>query len=864
MTDCPDNDALRELIEGTLSPADETALTEHLGQCSGCQHRFDQMAGPDGFIDRVAHAVSERRERTVLDQALHQLAGDRHRDEPNTPEGPAGSNTLNSDGEAMSPELSPYGDVEKWFEADASTDSESSETVRRLHGYEIVDFIGRGGMGVVFRVRDPSLNRIVALKVLSPSQATNRQSRERFLREARSAASINHVHVATVHSVVDRADLPCLVMEYVDGESLHQRLQRESRLKLKDVVTISYQVAAGIEAAHEKGIVHRDLKPGNILLEAGRKTRVRLTDFGLARTVDDETLTQSGLLVGTPGYIAPELVHGHAADHRSDLFSFGCLLYVMATGQVPFPASSTTESLRRVTEDDPVPTRQLNPELPRWLSDLIARLLQKHPDDRPQSATEVKRELRRRYRELKNSSASGKAIVLDESQEPTAEIGEQPTKLLKRLAASPQFRSAGVGIAALAVCGLGLAVWFGTRPGPEPGDTQSSGTPTDEPPDTARDASVSPSLDPPTPLPAARPFVVRNDDGDEVRRYARLDRAIDHADDGSTLVIESNGPFDITGIEVGQDELTIEAAPGFVPVLRLKPDADDDIPDLFLSKKNSLVLRGLELRVDVGDRSAAVESEEGLCLIRTRKSKFRAEHCRFVVQTIGCCMICTEPTDVTFQHCELHVPRGPVISWRAGEDDRVGIENCVISAKWLARVHGSPDSTVSLQVHSSTVVADTGFVFELEPVDQSRRPRIRLSTERNVFACDNLCAMPDNAAPLQFARRVEWQGSHNIYAAPFVALKSSAGATDSLAIWTARKNVAEQGSVVTQVTFEKSRDELRATGLQLIPGSPQDFSLTHTTDLSSQPGDVLGAPVGGIGPESLRENGNGDDRGRNR
>jgi len=397
---CPDIDVLRDLIQGTLSTDHEAAVTEHLGTCPGCQYRFDQMTGSDGFVDRVPQLLRESAELTVLDDALNQLEAESSAGLPRFP-GAASKRDLIKSPEGPTDEFSPCADVEKWFEP-----ADEPGLLGLLGGYDIFDFVGRGGMGVVFRGRDRSLDRTVAIKVLAPSLATNHTSRERFLREARSAAAINHANVATVHAVEETAQLPFLVMEYVDGESLRQRLDQVGRLETREIIRIGYQVASGLDAAHAQGIVHRDIKPGNILLETATR-RARLTDFGLARVTTDDTLTQSGMLVGTPGYIAPEVASGHEADHRADLFSFGCLLYVMATGELPFQADSTMQSLQRVVDEDATPVQQLNPDAPIWLDELIAHLLQKDPAHRPQSAAELKRVFKQRYRELKDGSSPG-------------------------------------------------------------------------------------------------------------------------------------------------------------------------------------------------------------------------------------------------------------------------------------------------------------------------------------------------------------------------------------------------------------------------------------------------------------------------
>jgi serine/threonine protein kinase len=177
-------------------------------------------------------------------------------------------------------------------------------------------------------------------------------------------------------------------MEFVDGVSLQAKLDQEGRLGLNEILRIGLQTAEGLAAAHQQGLVHRDIKPANILLEDSIE-RVKLTDFGLARAVDDASLTQSGVIAGTPMYMSPEQADGEPIDHRSDLFSLGSVLYTMCTGRPPFRADGTHAVLRRVMEDTPRPIQEVNQEIPGWLCDLITRLHAKNPDDRFQSAREV-------------------------------------------------------------------------------------------------------------------------------------------------------------------------------------------------------------------------------------------------------------------------------------------------------------------------------------------------------------------------------------------------------------------------------------------------------------------------------------------
>jgi WD40 repeat protein/serine/threonine protein kinase len=258
----------------------------------------------------------------------------------------------------------------------------------RLDHYEVLEVVGQGGMGIVLRAFDEKLHRIVAIKVLAPQLATSGTARKRFVREARAAAAVTHEHVIDIHAVEDAGAVPYLVMQYIHGISLEAHIQQVGALGLKEILRIGLQMAEGLAAAHKQGLVHRDIKPANILLENGVQ-RVKLTDFGLARAVDDASLTQSGYVAGTPMYMAPEQARGEHVDHRSDLFSLGSVLYTMCTGRPPFRAATTMAVLHRVCEDTPRPIREINPEIPDGLAAIIARLHAKDPAQRLQSAAEV-------------------------------------------------------------------------------------------------------------------------------------------------------------------------------------------------------------------------------------------------------------------------------------------------------------------------------------------------------------------------------------------------------------------------------------------------------------------------------------------
>jgi serine/threonine-protein kinase len=197
-----------------------------------------------------------------------------------------------------------------------------------------------------------------------------------------------HDHVIPIHSIDTSSRGPFLVMPYINGRSLQERLDAEGTLELAEVLRIGLQTARGLAAAHAQGLVHRDIKPANILLENGVQ-RVRITDFGLARAIDDASQTQSGFIAGTPQYMAPEQARGEPVDTRADLFSLGSVMYAMCAGHSPFRAETTLAVLRRICEDRPRDLRQINPAVPAWLVRIIERLLAKDPADRFQSATEV-------------------------------------------------------------------------------------------------------------------------------------------------------------------------------------------------------------------------------------------------------------------------------------------------------------------------------------------------------------------------------------------------------------------------------------------------------------------------------------------
>jgi uncharacterized protein (TIGR03067 family) len=271
---------------------------------------------------------------------------------------------------------------------DFLTPSQKPGSLGRLEHYEILEVIGKGAFGIVLKAYDEALQRIVAIKVLAPQYAGDGKARKRFIRESRAAAAIRNDHVINIYAVAENARVPYLVMEIIDGASLQERIDGSGPMLVKEILRIGMQAACGLAAAHVQGLVHRDIKPANILLENGVE-RVKITDFGLARAVDDASLTQSGVVTGTPQYMAPEQAAAESVDHRADLFSLGSVMYAMCTGHPPFRASGTMAVLKRVCEDTPRPIREVNPDIPDWLCNIISKLHAKKPAERFQAAQEV-------------------------------------------------------------------------------------------------------------------------------------------------------------------------------------------------------------------------------------------------------------------------------------------------------------------------------------------------------------------------------------------------------------------------------------------------------------------------------------------
>lgn len=414
---CPNLIQLQRLLLGELSDSESAEISGHVEHCelchsTLCQPQSQTVAGNDPLV-RLVRDVGQI---------------------PATPDGPALERIIaviqdrfaKDFDAANQPSLEQENLTSILREVDPPV---APDELGHLGEFRLLKLLGTGGMGVVFLAEDTRLQRHAALKVLRNSGKLTNESRERFLRESRAAAKIKHENIVTIYQSGEQRGVLYLVHELLKGETLQTRLKRENVLSIPESITIGQQIARGLAAAHSQGLIHRDIKPANVFLAPVQNSGVvnsnlrrapgdldssnvmnasfadldftdregeivKLLDFGIALSTQSEMqLTASGIIIGTPSYLAPEQAGGEDIDARADLFSLGVVLYQMTTGKLPFPGRSTMEILNALATLTPVSPKTLNSEIPEVLSDLIQRLLARDPAKRPESAIMVFRQL---------------------------------------------------------------------------------------------------------------------------------------------------------------------------------------------------------------------------------------------------------------------------------------------------------------------------------------------------------------------------------------------------------------------------------------------------------------------------------------
>jgi tetratricopeptide (TPR) repeat protein/tRNA A-37 threonylcarbamoyl transferase component Bud32 len=371
MSPCPSREALEAVAGGTLSSEQAASIRSHLEICAACRGLLDAISDDAEMVAWVAEAA---------------------RPESLPEEGPHFRALLGA--LASRPALEPWPESREEV-AISLEPSRRPGDLGSLGDCSIQAELGRGATGIVFRGYDETLCRQVAIKMLRP-ELTNEKTRQRLLQEAQAAARFRHDNTVVVHAVANPPGKPpYLVMEYIDGAALSERIRQAPRLDPAETATIVEQVATGLAAAHAAGLIHRDIKPGNILLERSGG-RARITDFGLARVIDEASgLTMDGVAAGTPAYMSPEQASGsRELDSRTDIYSLGVTFYEALTGDVPFRGSPQMV-LKHVREEEPRPPRQLNERIPRDLETICLKAMNKDPSRRYQTAGEMADDLSR-------------------------------------------------------------------------------------------------------------------------------------------------------------------------------------------------------------------------------------------------------------------------------------------------------------------------------------------------------------------------------------------------------------------------------------------------------------------------------------
>jgi hypothetical protein len=787
----------------------------------------------------------------------------------------------------------------------------------RLGHYEVLEVIGRGGMGVVLRAFDERLHRVVAIKVMAQQLATSATARRRFAREAQAQAAVSHDHVVAIHAVEEAGGLPYLVMQYVAGESVQEWLDRVGPLALPEVLRVGMQTAAGLAAAHAQGLIHRDVKPANLLLENGVQ-RVKITDFGLARAADDASLTQSGVVAGTPHYMSPEQARGEAVDPRSDLFSLGSVLYAMCTGGPPFRADGSMAVLRRVCDGAPTPVREANPEVPDWLAAIIEKLHAKDPAGRYQSAAEVAELLGQHLADVQHPS-----VVPAPAAGPPARPRRSTRRLWAVAAAALLLLAAGLGLAEAtgATRMWATAIRLFTPEGTlvvetdDPavkvtiegdGDLVISGAGPQEVRlksgsyklRAARDGkAVKLDRDLVTithgdtqvvrvrlegEAPAAVPakveqgaFVLLGGDGVAERKFETLAEAVRVAGDGDTIDVRGNGPFLQGPISISGRAIRIRAGDGFRPVFHLS-SRERPLGLGTIDSESGLVLEGLEFQQAKPGPSHPYASG----LISVHHAPLYVANCRFVglpgkdliplhAESSRRCEVC---------NCQLIGKLG--FSSFYSSDNRTVLRNNLIVAKsWPVTVGFYPTASIDLQLTRNTFVGGAPLSLQFHdpngfPDPVAGVPKwLRAEASGNIF--DIRAAIRTDVLWMHSLskKRVEkpaelwqqwtgWTGHHNLFSTLSARVITQYAPNDldrfeisGLADWRRFWGDAEANSVEGRSPRYLGGDALDLASKAPEQLNPEDFRLhPHSAGHGAGPdGQDLGADVELVGPGEAYE-----------
>jgi serine/threonine protein kinase len=853
---CPDSDLLKAIMRGSIEAEEQQRIEQHLQACAQCRAVMDLIIGDESQAESVEKPNTDQQSTEVENEPADQA------------EVPVGVPPKAA--EALIPVAA---DDEEFTEFLKRICRPSATGLGQIGPYEIVECIGRGGMGAVVKARDTRLDRFVAIKFLRPEYTLDISFVDRFLREARTAAAINHPNVVTVHSVEEVGDTPYIVMEFVDGESLHQRLKRTGLLPVDQVARIGSQIAAGLAAAHERKVVHRDIKPENILLVHGTD-QVKITDFGLAQADGAIRLTRSGVLLGTPKYMSPEQARGETLDYRTDLFSFGSVLYAMATGQPPFNKRRQSELIKDVAEARVPPIESINPALPDWLTAIVRKLHKKRPVDRFQSARDVSKLLKqhagRPAGTKKNSRERSVQIGNDDGEaddETVVQAAVEPLlKGLRKTSQKPLYRRWILGLSAIiGVAALSVGVWK-FFPTSNASNGQTELVPDVKPPvatEPAQQAEVA---------PGSTPFVVLIDG--KVRRFESLLEAYRELLPGGVITIEANGEVEIPKLRINKP-MILKAEAGFHPILveTLEDHLTNEAPLLTINAE--VVLEGLEFKhvspiiQDIFDDDAQTGPES---IIRVDGGSLMVAHCRFR-------SLPGHPKQVAIlapqvPHIELFASEilgGCGVEWGSPSEGRLLIQNSCCAAIDAIRLRNQPREfpasiellrSAFVNAHAVSVILRRNSPDPMGGLRPLRKFNFRaedcvFDAKDELFVIHEPPGLPPNsnlANGFMLDRLINWTGSRNLYDVQmFAILLGQSGPTTLIPdfakwqqSWFGREASSEQSQILllgNRPTFEPP-----------MVYQPRAFDLRMTIRTpDGTPAGPRGAPLDRIGPGKAYE-----------
>jgi len=682
---CLTNAELRSLLTDN-PPTGQEQLLEHLDNCPKCQKQLAVLAGDSSWINdlKLTQAIPPNSNQPKRSADETELANVMDRMSART------ATTLTSGGDT------------KGLSFQGLPFTQQLVAGRRFGPYEIQSRLGAGGMSVVFTAHDHVLDRQVAIKFLSSELENSKSARQRFLREAKSAAAVEHDFIVPIYSADEVDGYPFLVMSLIEGQSLQQRIDEPTTIPVEQTVRIGIQITKGLEAFHSRGLVHRDLKPSNILLQKP-DGRVRITDFGLAKCTDDNQLTKSGTVLGTPNYMSPEQALGQQVDFRSDLYGLGAVLYACVTGRAPFEGPTSLQILNQLRENKPQRILDLKPETPDWLVKVIEKLMARDPDRRYHTAAEIIDALSPHSQTNRKSASSSPLSSSPLSKRPTV----------------------------IAACSLMLFI------------------------------GASYLLWPGKPVPPEEPEVVPaivgadhtdiritiKTGGDAGRVFSTLREAVTQASSGDIIEIEGDGKHEIAStIETNGKKLTIRSLAGSEPVLTI---TNKQVTSGITSNAD-LVLEGLTFRV-INQNAAGMARGPRQRAVHCVSGNLHVSNCRFeVINSRSDSLNCI--TVVNAKQCEIRNSEfytGPLntaldIGMVPGTDLKV--ENNLIAAgsaiKIAFPIRHVQETKTGVHLSFNTISAVSGLVLMLPP----QRPRpperpVPMETEGNIWDVDFLVSL---------------------------------------------------------------------------------------------------------------------------